>query len=184
MEEHLMKLLFVIIVASAVFLTILVILGIHGLFTKVKADIRKGGGEKAVLRAIKGDYKQCGKIMNEVYYSLLQNYRIETTLGFAVYFDNPKNTLKENLRSEAGCIIDSQYFDKIQELEKSFIVKNIEQKEYITVEFPYKGQLSVLLGIIKVYPVLEKEAQKKGYREDAPIMEIYDVPGKKTIYRK
>lgn len=179
-----MKLLIGIILAASLFLTILVILGIHGLFSKVKVDIRKGGGEKAVLKAINGDYKQCGKIMNEVYYSLLNNYGIETTLGFAVYYDNPKNTARENLRSEAGCIIDNQYSDRASELDKEFLVKTIESKEYITAEFPYKGQLSVLLGIIKVYPVLEKEAVKKGVKADAPIMEIYDVPGKKIIYRK
>ncbi len=64
---------------------------------------------------------------------------------------------RENLRSEAGCIIDNQYSDRASELDKEFLVKTIESKEYITAEFPYKGQLSVLLGIIKVYPVLEKD---------------------------
>lgn len=179
-----MKLIICIILAASLFLTILVILGIHGLFSKVKVDIRMIGGEKAVLRAVKGDYKQCGTIMNEVYYSLLHNYGIETTLGFAVYFDNPKNTLKENLRFEAGCIIDSHYYERTAELEKEFLVKTIENKKYLTAEFPYKNQLSVLLGIIKVYPVLEKDAQKNGFKEDAPIMEIYDIPGKKIEYRK
>jgi hypothetical protein len=37
--------------------------------------------------------------------------------------------------------------------------------------------------MIKVYPVIEKYVTENNY-QDGPIMEIYDVPNKKIIYRK
>lgn len=33
------------------------------------------------------------------------------------------------------------------------------------------------------YPALNKYCEKQGYK-DSPVPEIYDVPGKKIIYRK
>ena len=40
-----------------------------------------------------------------------------------------------------------------------------------------------MFGIMKVYPALDKYLKEHKY-SDSPIMEIYDVPNKKIIYRK
>jgi len=37
---------------------------------------------------------------------------------------------------------------------------------------------------MKVYPSLMKFAKENGYSEVGPIMEIYDMPDNKIIYRK
>ncbi|MFW6222251.1 MAG: hypothetical protein ACOC3T_01430, partial [Bacteroidota bacterium] len=55
---------------------------------------------------------------------------------------------------------------------------------YIVAEFPFKGKLSIIFGIMKVYPSIEKFVKKKGYSNDGAVMEIYDVPNKKILYRK
>jgi hypothetical protein len=43
--------------------------------------------------------------------------------------------------------------------------------------------MSILVGLMKVYPALEKYTKENGYAGGA-IMEIYDVPNKKIIYRQ
>jgi hypothetical protein len=58
-----------------------------------------------------------------------------------------------------------------------------EQRNIIS-EFPYKGKLSVLFSIMKVYPALSKFAIMNGFDEESAIIEIYDIPNKKIFYRK
>ena len=54
----------------------------------------------------------------------------------------------------------------------------IPEKLYVTSEIPFRSQLSVFAGIVKVYPALKKYMKDKGYAQ-APAMEIYD--SNKTI---
>jgi len=37
---------------------------------------------------------------------------------------------------------------------------------------------------MKVYPALNKFAKQNGFNEESAVMEIYDVPNKKILYRK
>ena len=37
---------------------------------------------------------------------------------------------------------------------------------------------------MKVYPAMGTVIQKEGYSEKGAVMEIYDIPNKKIIYRK
>ena len=49
------------------------------------------------------------------------------------------------------------------------------------VEFPFRNKFSIFVGIMRVYPAMESYLEQMGY-EEAPVMEIYDVPNKKIIY--
>jgi len=44
--------------------------------------------------------------------------------------------------------------------------------------------MSIIMGIMKVYPALNKYISENNLSEEGFVMEIYDVPGKKIIYRK
>ena len=68
-----------------------------------------------LLRSLTGDYRQSGELMDKIYYSLLNDYKIETYKGYGKYFDNPKKTEKSNLRSEAGCVVETADLGKITE---------------------------------------------------------------------
>jgi hypothetical protein len=37
---------------------------------------------------------------------------------------------------------------------------------------------------MKVYPAIEKFVEENGYKKEGAVMEIYDVPNKKIVYRK
>jgi len=131
-----------------------------------------------------GDYAKSGKLSDEVYYALLNDYEIETFKGFGIYYDNPKEVEKSKLRSEIGCIVEKKDTSKLSQIKGEFKIKTHPEKSYLVTEFPFKGKLSVILGIMKVYPAMEKFAKENGYEMDGAVMEIYDVPNKKILYRK
>lgn len=122
--------------------------------------------------------------MDEIYYTLLNNYDIETYCGFGIYFDNPKNVEKSKLRSEIGCIVEKRDSSKVLQIEEGIQVKTFPVNSYLVTEFPYKGKLSVLFSLMKVYPCINKYLKNNGYNTHGSIMEIYDMKNKKIIYRK
>jgi hypothetical protein len=101
-----------------------------------------------------------------------------------MYYDNPQKVEKSKLRSEVGCILEKKDIDKLPTLEKKYTVRTLLEKDYIITDFPYKGKASIFFGIMKVYPALNTYVKQNGYKEDGPIMEIYDVPNNKISYRK
>ena len=156
----------------------------YGGFIKLQCNVESQGGETVVYKNITGDYRQTGVVMDEIYYSLLNKYKIETYKGYGKYLDNPKKVEKTKLRSEAGNIIEAKDPSKLSNLPEEFLIKEIPVKKYITTEFPYKGKLSVIFSIMKVYPALNKFTNLNGYSEDGAVIEIYDIPNKKILYRK
>ncbi len=179
-----MKFMKILIIAIASILIICVVMYAYfGGFKRLRIQIAKQGGEFVVYDSIIGDYRQSGIVMDKIYYSLLNDYNIETFKGYGKYFDNPQKVEKSKLRSEAGCIIEAKDVNnaKAMGIYKS---KILPEQKYIISEFPYKGKLSVLFSIMKVYPALNKFSAKNGYDENGAIIEIYDIPNKKILYRK
>lgn len=155
-----------------------------GGFKQLDIKVSVQGGETVVYETITGDYRQSGEVMDKIYYALLNKHNLETYKGYGLYLDNPQKVEKEKLRSEAGSIIEEKDLEKLKALNHRFQTKVLQNKKYITTEFPYKGKLSVMLSIMKVYPALSKYAKEKGYNEDGAVMEIYDIPNDKILYRK
>lgn len=52
----------------------------------------------------------------------------------------------------------------------------------VVIEFPLKNSASYIVGMIKVYPVLKRYLQEKGYNIQVPISELYDMAAKKIFY--
>lgn len=174
----------VIIVSISIVVICLLVYAYYGGFKSLKIQIAEQGGEIVVYDSIIGDYRQSGVVMDKIYYSLLNDFKVETYKGYGKYFDDPQNVEKSKLRSEAGCIIEIKDTNKIAFISKTFKNKELSKQKYIVTEFPYKGKLSVLLSITKVYPALIKFAEKNGLVSNGAITEIYDIPNKKIVYRK
>lgn len=177
-----MKIALIIIVV--LILTILLFYSYYGGFYKIQITTEKQGGETVVYQEITGDYRQSGQVMDKIYYSLLNDYKITTYKGIGIYYDNPQKVEKDKLRSEAGCIIEENDYTKLSDLPENFKIKRIDTKEYITTSFPYKGKMSVMFSIMKVYPALQKYTADNGFNEEGAVIEIYDIPNKKIFYRK
>ena len=174
----------IIIVVAAIVAIVLGFAAYWGAFKSIQFRMVEQGGETLVYEEMTGDYRQSGVVMDRVYYSLLNDYKIETFKGFGIYYDNPQKVETSKLRSELGCILEESDIHRLSELEGNFKIKTYPKGNYIVAEFPNKGRLSVIFGIMKVYPALNKFVKEKGYDEEGAIMEIYDTPGKKIIYRK
>ena len=158
--------------------------GYYGGFKKVDVGISASGGEILVYEKMRGDYRQSAEVMDKIYNNLLNEDSIETFKGFGIYYDNPREVEKSELRSDVGCILENADIARMSELEEKYSIKTFPEKEYITAEFPYKGKASVIVSLIKVYPELNKFAIENGYSEEGAVMEIYDIPNKRILYRK
>ncbi len=157
------------------------ILAYYGMFATVEISEKNVGPFWVVYEKHIGEYKNVGPVMDEIYYSLLNDHSIETTKGFGIYYDNPQKVDKDKLRSVVGCILKNADEGKIEDLRKKFKVKKYPASVSIVGEFPFKGKLSIIMGIFKAYPKLTAYIEKKG-NPMCPIMEIYDTPNKKISY--
>lgn len=174
----------IILIIFGVFIVLFVsVYAYYGGFSKVYVKVENQGGEVVVYENVTGDYKQTPKVSDKIYYSLLNDEQIETTRGIGIFYDNPRKVEKDKLRSEVGCIVENADSTMIARLSDKYQIKTLRKGDYIVAEFPFKGTMSILMGIMKVYPALSTYCEKNGYKE-SPVIEIYDVPNGKIIYWK
>jgi hypothetical protein len=174
----------VFLVIALILLLLTLIYGFFGGFHKVNIQTINTGGEILVYENITGAYNQASKISNKIYYELLNQYGIETTKGFGIFYDNPKNVEQNKLRSEIGCVVENIDDDTLDKLKANFQVKILPNENCLVAEFPFRGFPSIMMGMIKVYPIIGKYIIKNNFK-DGPIMEIYDnFVNKKITYRK
>ncbi|MGF1585727.1 MAG: GyrI-like domain-containing protein [Bacteroidales bacterium] len=180
-----MKIITIIVVVVVILLALIIGFAAYwGAFKRIEFRIVEEGGETLVYEVMNGDYRQSGKVMDKVYYSLLNDYKVETFKGFGIYYDNPRKVETSKLRSEVGCILEESDILKVGQLDGKFKIKTYPKTTCIVAEFSYKGKLSVLFGMMKVYPALNKFLIQEGYNEEGAVMEIYDIPAKMIVYRK
>ena len=173
----------VLIIVLSVFVLLIFVFGFFGGFYKVNIQVNNINGEILVYEDVIGAYNQTKKVIDKIYYKLLNKFKIETEKGFGIFYDNPKNVEQSKLRSEVGCIIESIDSEMLEQIKKHFKVKTLPNEKYLFAEFPFKGFLSIMIGMVKIYQKFGKYISENNY-PDGPIMKIYDVPNKKIIYRK
>lgn len=152
-----------------------------GLFSSV--EIREGdiGPFILVYQNHIGDYAGTGDIQNTIYQTLQKEFNVSATKGFGQYYDDPKKVPAEKLRSIAGCILEPEYRGLIPVIKKKYTVGEYGTTKSVIAEFPYRNQLSIFLGVLRVYPALDEYIRHKGY-PFTPAFEIYDLGSKKIIY--
>lgn len=177
-----MKTAIIIIIAIAGIL--LMLYAWLGGFRKIQFTVQEAGGETLIYQPHAGDYKNVGKVMDQMYYALLNEEKVECFRGFGIYYDNPQKVEKEKLRSDVGNILENPTPELLEQLSGKYNIKTLEKQKFLVAEFPYKNQFSVFMGIMRVYPAINKYTREHNLSEEGFVMEIYDVPGKKIIYRK
>ncbi len=171
-------------ILGSLILIILIIFAYYGGFSSIKIQEKEKGGETLIYKELKGDYAQAENIIEKMSEALKSNEKIQTYKGFGIYYDNPQTVEEERLRSDVGCILEKSDTFKLNLLLNKYKIKVYPTKKYITAEFPYRGKLSVLLSLIKVYPALNNYVKLNGYAENGPVMEIYDSTNKTIQFRK
>jgi hypothetical protein len=156
-----------------------------GLFAKVPVEERDAGPFLLVYKKHTGDYKNIGSVTDQVYYTLRDEYRIETTRGFGLYYDNPQEVRKADLRSIGGCIVDGltpeEFNRRYPGVSESFGVALFPASRNVMAVHPYRGKASIILGVLRVYPQFQAW-MKKYKRRSVPVMEIYDTPSRTITY--
>ena len=157
-----------------------VYLAYHGLFAGVEITEKTMGPHVFAYDTHIGPYKDSGEVADRIYRELLKE-KVEATRGFGIYYDKPEEVEAEKLRSIAGCLLDEKHLKEVPRLEKKMKIGELPRGKYIYAEFPFKGKMSMILGIFKVYPQMGEYLKEKGYG-GSPAMEIYDVPNKRLYY--
>ncbi|MBW8003359.1 MAG: GyrI-like domain-containing protein [Planctomycetes bacterium] len=160
---------------------LLVVLSRYGLFASINISERNVGPYLLVYKKHIGDYKNVAPVMDKLYWDLLDNYAIETTKGFGLYYDNPQEVDKDKLRSVVGCIIEGKSIDDLKKVSEKYSVKEYPSSKSVVAQFPFKGKMSIIMGVFKVYPKLNEYIKGKNYGK-TPIMELYDQPNERIEY--
>jgi DNA gyrase inhibitor GyrI len=182
------KVVSIVLTTIVVFVVLAVAVYIYyGGLTTIVFSQKEQGGEILVYKDIIGNYSKSGEINEKIYYQMINDFEIDSAKlvsGFGIFYDNPREVPAEECRSKIGCILDTADVDKIPSLEKEFIVKTFPKGVYTSVAFPYKGMLSIFVGMWKFYRALQvlKDENSKLYKE-GPIMEIYNMQDGIITYR-
>ena len=160
---------------------VLILAGYFGAFTRVLVKEESKKTFWLVYEKFTGPYQNTGPVMDELYYRLLNDDSIETFKGFGIYYDNPREVKPDECRSIVGNILEEKDYDRIDELKNKYNIMEITESKGLSSQFPYRGKLSIMMGIMKVYPEINKTIDSLGIKSK-PIMEIYNIPEKMIHY--
>lgn len=163
---------------GAVVLAGLLVMARAGFFVGVRVEEKEAGPFTLVYARGEGAYKNAGDVMDAVYEKLILE-KIEADTAFGYYYDTPRKVAPANLRWIAGFIVDNE--KQAAAAKKYFRVERFSKTPALVAEFPLRGRLSIIAGMIKVYPAINHHAQKREFTM-GPVMEIYDSKAKKIIY--
>jgi len=167
-----------------ILLAILVVLALInrwylGGFTKIEVKEQPMGPYTIAYVHFVGEYGKVWPSMTKVY-DILSGAWITSLTGVWIYYDDPAVVSWAKLRSDVGAVI------AVQDVHTLIKNKDIQTKTFpagnkMIVEFPMKNTLSIMIGVMKVYPVITKYMEAKGYKA-VPMTELYDSAAKKIYY--
>jgi len=144
-----------------------------GFFAKVTVIEKKIGPLTFVYMPFKGDYAKTVPVFEMVRSKLAKEFNVRNVTGMGIYYSDPKTTKTKDLRSDVGCLLERADALRADEIMKKMKVRIMFPKKYCTAEFPMKNQMSIILGIVKVYPEMSRYMKAKGYKM-TPAIEIYE----------
>ncbi len=156
-------------------------LGWAGLFSEIRIKEEKTGPFFMAYNKNIGPYKNTGAVMDRIYNTLLGEKGVSAGRGFGLYYDRPGTVPDEKLRSIAGCIIEKSDEFKLAVPSEKFRTGIFPESEAVVTRFPYKGKISVIIGVLRVYPVLAGYIAEKKIRS-GPVMEVYDIKNETISY--
>ncbi|MBN2530222.1 MAG: hypothetical protein JXR76_27780 [Deltaproteobacteria bacterium] len=168
-------------VAAVTLTGIILILNGYGLFAKIIISEKSFGPHILIYDKWTGNYKVTGTIMRRVSSSVKESHGIECQQQFGMYFDNPRQVESSQLRSIAGCVVRGGDIKELQKKGLAFGITVFPKTRGVIAEFPFTGTLSVILGVMRVYPKLGEYIRAHHY-SPGPFLELYDVARQKIIY--
>lgn len=160
-----------IIIAAFLF----VILNYVGAFKDVKIEMKEAGPFYLYGLQHRGAYHKIIDSLEKTEASI-STVKSSCPLTFGLFYDDPENSEEDRLRSFVGCVTPKP----VASPENNYETKTMNKRLFLIAHF--QGAPSI--GPFKVYPKAEEWMQKKGYRQDGPIMEVYKRLPQQGIYTK
>jgi hypothetical protein len=98
-----------------------------------------------------------------------------------MYFDNPRQVAKDQLRSLGGCILPADKAQGLMNSSQPFRIALLPGGQALVVRFPFRGRMSIMVGAMRVYPKMGRHMTEAGLPE-GPFMEIYDMTAGEIRY--
>lgn len=177
MEVELGLVIAIICILIILFGTVFAYLVYSGLFVdiEVKAGSPPFGSLNVAYKYARGPYKNCGKLFTEV------SSLVPALKCIGIYYDDPEEVEPLSLRYAVGAVMND---DQSVGNDSNAAKKILQEKGYhfvtfppvdhaVMTTFPYKGIISIMIAITRVYPRLKNYVMDKKLCAH-PIMEIYD----------
>jgi len=123
-----------------------------------------------------GAYYQINATISEVEKWAINN-DIPCKATFGYYLDNPKTTDEDRLRSEGGCIVNTNTEKSHKKNQKDFSFIDLPENQYLVLKFTG----SPAIGPYKVYPKANKWMSKNAMIVSGPILEEYVIDGPNNL---
>lgn len=149
-----------------------------GVFDKVEVTLADVGPYAAIYREHTGPYREVRFVIRDVYAYLTEKRSISPQKGFAIFYDNPRKTKQQDLRSIGGYITDSL----LPAVPVPYATKIFPKTQCMVGTFPLRTFMSAMTGPMKFYPEMMKQLTDRKREMAGPVMEIYDAPSRKIMY--
>jgi hypothetical protein len=101
-----------------------------------------------------GPYKSIGQVLDQLESELL-SVGVQAERYGGVFYDRPETTPDDKCRSDAFAVITAAQAKKLKG-HPTVKTRVIERRSYLASTMPYRGMLSIAVGIVKVYPEFQK----------------------------
>lgn len=175
METDVALLLGIIAVLILLLLTLLGFLGYCGLFAPIDIKAEKPPFQelKVAYKFSRGSYKNSGALFTEA-------HSIAPTLKcIGVYYDDPNEVDVPRLRYLVGVVLNDTDRPATKEVKEQLEAEGFKTASFpavdhaVTTVFPFRGSVSVMIAMARVYPKL-REYIKEKLLCARPLMEIYE----------
>jgi len=151
-----------------------------GAFRSVTIGIENQNEMTLLYQEHFGPYHKIVPVIEKIEKAMKEK-NLDCSLSFGEYLDNPRTIEEGRLRSNGGCIVKKEDFEKVTELLKSefkdFKLKTRPAGRYTIAHF----EGSPGIGPMKVYPKVEEFIKENQLTLDGPTLEIYQVHDSKTM---
>jgi hypothetical protein len=158
----------------------------HGVHLDIEWKPAVFEGFDGVATTHKGHYKDVINVIKSttallVHDKIILQEESNVITSFGIFYDDPHIVKDSNFWHSRGGIVTG--INRIAEIKANSVYQpiHIGEQKCITAEFPLVSQLSIFLGLFKVYPGLStyEDKNKEGH---GSVIELYDWANKKIRY--
>lgn len=175
METDVALLLGIIVVLILLLLTLLWFLGYCGLFAAIDIKAEKPPFEELQIayKFCRGSHKNSGALFTEVH-SLAPSLKC-----IGVYYDDPLEVESQQLRYLVGVVVNDKECPATGEMKQQLQAGGFKTARFpavdhaLTTVFPFRGSVSVMIAVARVYPKLREYIKEKSLCA-RPLVELYE----------